>query len=202
MASSSLVHTSGGTMCTNMIDIDTNNEKGSSISRSTPRTRIQARSMQGMFSLARCWSSRTLLLLLLVVVLPVFITAVTDLTDEEGGEEIEPVQAILFPWFAQALGIITFYILSRYAPWLPYTGVLFLLGTIAGIGTVSLTNDHDLAVSMNSFWIPINSEVLLLVFLPGLVFKDSASLSIHLFQKSVGQCLLFAFPMVLAGTGK
>jgi NhaP-type Na+/H+ or K+/H+ antiporter len=41
-----------------------------------------------------------------------------------------------------------------------------------------------------------------LVFLPGLVFKDASSLSIHLFQKSIGQCLIFAFPMVLAGTGK
>jgi NhaP-type Na+/H+ or K+/H+ antiporter len=152
-----------------------------------------------------------LMFLLQVVLLPVCTTAAEGESTEEHTKEaeeheeeieIEPVQAILFPWFAQAMGIITFFILSRYAPWLPYTGVLFLLGTIAGIGTVSLTNDHDLAVSMNSFWIPINSEVLLLVFLPGLVFKDSASLSIHLFQKSVGQCLLFAFPMVLAGTGK
>jgi CPA1 family monovalent cation:H+ antiporter len=53
---------------------------------------------------------------------------------------------------------------------------------------------------MNAFWIPIDSEVLLLVFLPGLVFKDAALLSDHLFQRSIGQCLIFAFPMGLAGT--
>jgi NhaP-type Na+/H+ or K+/H+ antiporter len=78
--------------------------------------------------------------------------------------------------------------------------MLFLFGTIAGIGTVRLMNEHDLAVSMKDFWIPINGEILLLIFLPGLVFKDASSLSIHLFQKSIGQCLIFAFPMVLAGT--
>lgn len=143
-----------------------------------------------LFSLPTAWC----LLVLLLVILPVCTTA------EEEEEGAEPAQAVLFPWFAQALGIVTFYILSRFAPWLPYTGVLFLLGTIAGIGTVRLQIDHDLAVSMNDFWIPINSEVLLLIFLPGLVFKDAASLSIHLFQKSIGQCFIFAFPMVLAGT--
>jgi NhaP-type Na+/H+ or K+/H+ antiporter len=42
--------------------------------------------------------------------------------------------------------------------------------------------------------------VLLLVFLPGLVFKDSSSLNVHLFEKSFWQCIIFAFPVVLAGT--
>jgi NhaP-type Na+/H+ or K+/H+ antiporter len=154
--------------------------------------------MQGMLSLASCSSLAVLLLVLLLAALPVCTTAEELYADEE---EIQPAQAVLFPWFAQALGIITFYILSRFAPWLPYTGVLFLLGTIAGIGTVRLMSDHDLAVSMKDFWIPINSRILLLVFLPGLVYKDAASLSMHLFQKSIVQCLIFAFPLVLAGTG-
>jgi NhaP-type Na+/H+ or K+/H+ antiporter len=149
-----------------------------------------------MSSLASCSSLAVLFLALLLAALPVCTTAEEDAE----GEEMEPIQAVLFPWFAQALGIVTFFILSRYALWLPYTGVLFLLGTIAGIGTVRLMNDYDLAVSMNDFWIPINSDVLLFVFLPGLMFKDAASLSIHLFQKSIGQCIIFAFPMVLAGT--
>jgi NhaP-type Na+/H+ or K+/H+ antiporter len=177
--------------CTDTSDI----EKGSKKRR---RRRLRTRNMQGNYlqSFSPAWrSSLTALLLLLLAILPVCTT-----TDEHTEEETEPAQAVLFPWFAQALGIVTFYILSRFAPWLPYTGVLFLLGTIAGIGTVRLMNDHDLAISMNDFWIPINSEVLLLIFLPGLVFKDAASLSIHLFQKSIGQCLIFAFPMVLAGT--
>jgi hypothetical protein len=141
MASSSLVNTTEGTVCTNMVDMDTNNEKGINSSRRAPRTRtrIQARNMQGMFSLAWCWSTMAVMFLLLVVLLPVCITAEGEEEHEEE-EEIEPVQAVLFPWFAQALGIITFYILSRYAPWLPYTGVLFLLGTIAGIGTSHLMN--------------------------------------------------------------
>jgi NhaP-type Na+/H+ or K+/H+ antiporter len=124
-------------------------------------------------------------------------TTSTVVTNEENAE---PAEAVLFPWFVQALGIAAFVLISRCAPAVPYTAVLFLLGTIMGIGTARLQHDSNLAVSMLEFWFPINSELLLLVFLPGLVFKDASSLSVHLFQKSVGQCLIFAFPMVLAGT--
>ena len=49
-------------------------------------------------------------------------------------------------------------------------------------------------------WTNIDSEVLLLVFLPGLIFKDAMGLNVHLFQKAFTQCLIFAFPLVLLGT--
>jgi len=120
--------------------------------------------------------------------------------DEHGDEGAEPAEAVLFPWFVQALGVIFFFLLTRYSKFLPYTAVLFILGTIMGIGTARLQNENKLAESMVDFWIPIDSELLLLVFLPGLLFKDAACLNIHLFQVAFNQCLIFAFPMVLAGT--
>ena len=49
-------------------------------------------------------------------------------------------------------------------------------------------------------WTQIDAEVLLLVFLPGLIFKDAMGLNVHLFQKAFFQCLVFAFPLVLLGT--
>jgi NhaP-type Na+/H+ or K+/H+ antiporter len=63
-----------------------------------------------------------------------------------------------------------------------------------------MSADHLLHESIQGWWINIDSEVLLLTFLPGLVYKDASSLNVHLLQMALSQCLLFAFPMVLAGT--
>jgi hypothetical protein len=115
----------------------------------------------------------------------------------EGGGE--PVEATLYPWFVQALGILAFFLLTRYMSWLPYTAVMFALGTFMGAATVRLQNENQLSTSILDFWIPIDSELLLNVFLPGLVFKDAVSLNVHLLQRAMGQCLIFAFPLVLAG---
>jgi hypothetical protein len=50
--------------------------------------------------------------------------------EEPHEEEIEPATAVLFPWFILALSVIIYYILSRYAKWLPYTAMCFLLGYV------------------------------------------------------------------------
>ena len=49
-------------------------------------------------------------------------------------------------------------------------------------------------------WMNINGQVLLLVFLPGLIFLDAFTLNVHLFFQSFWQLMTFAFPMVLGGT--
>jgi NhaP-type Na+/H+ or K+/H+ antiporter len=113
--------------------------------------------------------------------------------------EVENHYAILFPSFTLTMGVFTFWFLSRYAQSLPYTGVLFLIGTIMGIGEEALNNSTHLNDTL-SLWVGINSEVLLLVFLPGLIYKDSFTLDVHLFTMALLQCFIFAFPMVLAGT--
>lgn len=82
---------------------------------------------------------------------------------------------------------------------MPYTAVMFLLGTIMGIGVVVVEGNDHISESLY-LWNSIDSEVLLLVFLPGLIFKDAHGLNVHLFRVALPQCLLFAFPMVLAGT--
>jgi len=126
-------------------------------------------------------------------------TIVVRAEDLFGGEDAEPVEATLFPWFAQVLGILSFFFLTHYLNWLPYTAVMFLLGTCMGVATVRLQNENQLNSSILDFWIPIDSELLLNVFLPGLVFKDAVSLNVHLLQVSLWQCLNFAFPLVLGG---
>jgi NhaP-type Na+/H+ or K+/H+ antiporter len=120
--------------------------------------------------------------------------------DGRGGEEAEPAVAVLFPSFSLTIGIVAFWMLSRFAPQLPYTAVMFLIGTFMGIGAASLDSANLLHQSLVEFWINIDSEVLLLTFLPGLIFKDASSLDVHLFRVAFWQCFNFAFPMVLAGT--
>eukprot|EP00550_Attheya_septentrionalis_P004727 CAMPEP_0198294114 /NCGR_PEP_ID=MMETSP1449-20131203/20770_1 /TAXON_ID=420275 /ORGANISM="Attheya septentrionalis, Strain CCMP2084" /LENGTH=100 /DNA_ID=CAMNT_0043993973 /DNA_START=29 /DNA_END=328 /DNA_ORIENTATION=- len=58
--------------------------------------------------------------------------------ENEVGEEVEQAVAVLFPWFIELLGVVAFLLLTRYAPALPYTAVLFLLGTLMGVGTSKL----------------------------------------------------------------
>lgn len=106
---------------------------------------------------------------------------------------------ILFPWFVLAVGIVSFFLLTRYMHFLPYTAVMFLIGTFMGIGIVSWNLDDQLSSSIR-VWEGINSELLLIAFLPGLLFRDAYSMNVFLFQKGFFQCLIMAFPMVLAGT--
>ncbi|KAL3935316.1 MAG: hypothetical protein SGBAC_009144 [Bacillariaceae sp.] len=125
----------------------------------------------------------------------------TDAETENHGELEAPEapHAVLFPAFTLTLGVIVFYVLSRYAKALPYTAVMFLIGTIMGIAT-EFCGFTDHAGQSIRLWIGINSEVLLLVFLPGLLFRDAMAQNVHLFWHSFSQLLIFAFPMVLAGT--
>jgi NhaP-type Na+/H+ or K+/H+ antiporter len=124
-------------------------------------------------------------------------------TGEEGGEhneeeEIPPYHALLLPSFVLTVGVVVYYLLSRYLQALPYTAVMFLIGACMGIGASLRQDDNQLSESI-SMWSHIDSELLLLSFLPGLIFKDSIGLNVHLFSVALVQCLNFAFPMVLAG---
>lgn len=117
--------------------------------------------------------------------------------DETHGHAPE-VLAVLFPWFAEIVGVVAYYLLSRYAHAIPYTAVMFVVGALIGV-LVHHANLGNLLSSAQT-WIGINGEVILLVFLPGLLYLDSYNIDVHLFAASFFQLLLFAFPMVLAGT--
>jgi NhaP-type Na+/H+ or K+/H+ antiporter len=117
---------------------------------------------------------------------------------EEHTEDIPPAHAVLFPAFTLTIGVVAFYLLARYAHALPYTAVMFFVGALMGIGAELWDVDDHLNESLR-LWLPIDSEVLLLIFLPGLIFKDSMGQNVHLFRIALPQLLIFAFPMVLAG---
>lgn len=114
-------------------------------------------------------------------------------------EEADPSYAVLFPSFITTLGVFVFYFLSRYLPFLPYTAVMFILGTFIGLGVSLGVRDSHIHQTVVD-WQNINSEVLLLVFLPGLIFKDAMGQNVYLFWTAMVQMIIFAFPCVLAGT--
>lgn len=93
-----------------------------------------------------------------------------------------------------------FFYLSFSIHALPYTAVMFVVGTAMGIAAEVGSDQTDHLTESLQLWINIDSEVLLLVFLPGLIFKDAHGLDVHLFRIAFGQCFIFAFPLVLAGT--
>ena len=120
--------------------------------------------------------------------------------ENEGFEVEEPGVAVLFPWFTIVIGSLAYFIITRFADFMPYTAVMFVIGTIMGVSNSRLESHNHLHESIAEYWREIDSEVLLLVFLPGLIFKDAWSLDSNLFQKAFLQMLNFAFPMVLGGT--
>ena len=125
----------------------------------------------------------------------------TTTTQEDESQDEAAVDAVFFPWFAQLLGIVVYYVLSRYARAIPFTAMMFLIGLAIGAGVELSPNEQEnVASGSASTWMQIPGNLILMIFLPGLLYVDSYAIDVHLFLKSFSQLFLFAFPMVLAGT--
>ena len=98
------------------------------------------------------------------------------------------------------MAIFIYYALSRYLTFIPYTAIVFLVGVGIGYNAAYYQNQNAILVSSLN-WITMNGQVILLVFLPGLIFYDAVTINVHLFFQAFWQLIIFAFPMVLAGTG-
>lgn len=100
--------------------------------------------------------------------------------------------------FVEITGVFVYFFLSRYAHAIPYTAVMFIVGFFIGF-SVQRVNSNGITDS-TQLWLGIEGEVILLVFLPGLLYLDSYNIDVHLFIQSFWQLVVFAFPMVLGGT--
>lgn len=123
----------------------------------------------------------------------------TESSSESVFESMEnEIYAVFFPWFVQFLGVAAYYLLSRYAHIIPATAVMFVVGALIGFQVPRVPENHITGSAQT--WIGIEGKVLLLVFLPGLLFLDSYKMDFHLFIMTFWQVVILAFPMVLAGT--
>ena len=114
--------------------------------------------------------------------------------------QFQPWLALLWPFFILAISIVVHFLRSRFLPAIPFTCVMFLVGTIQGIATSYGYQSNDMLTQSTLMWENINPELLFMVFLPGLIFGDAYNLDIHLLKDSLWQCIIMAFPMVLLGT--
>jgi hypothetical protein len=120
-----------------------------------------------------------LLLLLLLLCFPPLTPAFLDDSVLYHLQDASPATAVLFPWVVQCLGVIVFFVLTRFEIPLPYAACMFLVGTFAGLGAVLSARKADTTETLDQLstsilqWSNINSAVLLLVFLPGLIFRDA-----------------------------
>jgi len=118
-----------------------------------------------------------------------------------------PADAILYPWVMQLLGCFSLFILTRFNIPIPYAAIMFIWGALFGF-IPSLTKEtHDDDSPFRNYlrnsiisWTNINSASLLLIFLPGLIFKEAVEIPINLFQVAIVQIWILSFPMVLVGT--
>ena len=110
---------------------------------------------------------------------------ISRLLSSNNDDEVQTPNAILFPWLTSLVGVIVYYVISRYAYGVPTTAVMFLIGAI--MGYFSLQHGNALAESI-SLWLGINGEVIILSFLPGLLFLDSYNINVYLFKKAFLRC--------------
>ena len=90
-------------------------------------------------------------------------------------------------------------LLSRCAHGIPYTAVMFVLFGSLSVIFLKDHMEHQYLPFLVQQWLHINDLIILLVFLPGLLYLDSFMVDTHIFFGALGQILTFTFPMVLGG---
>lgn len=80
---------------------------------------------------------------------------------------------------------------------IPYTSIITVFGLILGIYYESLGR---LGVAVK-VWSTIDAHLLLLLFLPALIFESAFNSDWHIFKVEFGQVLIMAGPMLLGSTG-
>ena len=129
------------------------------------------------------------------------ITTTHDYYDCPCCDYFEPQFALLFPWIIEIVGILVQFLLIQFDSAVPYAAVMFLVG--AGLGSFATwhsTGCCNAVVLSILQWTQIDSNVLLLTILPGLILRDAMELDFDVFMMASGQLLLLAYPMVLIGT--
>ncbi|XP_047969241.1 LOW QUALITY PROTEIN: sodium/hydrogen exchanger 8-like [Salvia hispanica] len=112
--------------------------------------------------------------------------------------EGDPSDAVLFVGISLVLGIACRHALGG-TP-VPYTLALLLLGI--ALGALEYGTHHRLGKLGDGIhlWANIDPELLLVVFLPALLFESSFSMEVHQIKRCIMQMFLLAVPGVLIST--
>ncbi len=113
-------------------------------------------------------------------------------------EKPESQVMVEFLFFALFIGALITYILSRFAPGLPYTVVIFATGAALSFMFTPIDNGNSLKQSEH-LWNGFQPELLLFVFLPALLFGEAMSLNFHHVRGAVVPAAILAGPGALFG---
>ncbi|KAL8157682.1 sodium/hydrogen exchanger 8-like [Apium graveolens] len=115
--------------------------------------------------------------------------------EEDGGN---PTDAVIFVGISLVLGIASRQLLKGTR--VPYTVALLILGI--ALGSIEYGTHHHLGRIGDGIrlWATIDPDLLLAVFLPGLLFESSFSMEVHQIKRCMVQMLLLAGPGVLMST--
>jgi NhaP-type Na+/H+ or K+/H+ antiporter len=99
------------------------------------------------------------------------------------------------------IGVGLNFVLIQFQSNVPYAAVMFMVGTVLGmLATIQGTGCCNAFILSTLMWTQIDSNVLLLTILPGLILRDAMEVNFDIFMLALGQLLLLAYPMVLLGT--
>ena len=110
--------------------------------------------------------------------------ALSEANNEQGIDHMANV--VLFPWLTMLTGCFIYYLISRSRVKMPYTAVMFIVGAVMGY-CAKENIGHNAVTESTKMWIGIDGEVLLLAFLPALLFVDSYESNAYLFKKAFSQ---------------
>ncbi|WOH15660.1 hypothetical protein DCAR_0935203 [Daucus carota subsp. sativus] len=117
---------------------------------------------------------------------------------EEEEDSSSPSDAVIFVGISLVLGIASRQLLKGTR--VPYTVALLILGI--ALGSIEYGTHHHLGKIGDGIrlWANIDPDLLLAVFLPGLLFESSFSMEVHQIKRCMAQMLLLAGPGVLIST--
>lgn len=132
---------------------------------------------------------------IILVYMLLLLSSTTATTAEENAESMlddsgSPL-GVLYFLVAFTLGCFTLKILSRYAPNLPYTVVVFLEGLFFAVLAEKniFSNQMGTATAM---WLSVDPKLFLILFLPVLLFNECMELDTQLVKKIFKQALILA----------
>ena len=105
---------------------------------------------------------------------------------------------VVFLFTALLIGAMVTFILSRYAPEIPYTVVVFAIGAILNMIFTGVSSDDVLKQSQN-MWNNMEPELILYLFLPALLFGEAMSLNFHHVRGAFIPAAILAGPGALFG---
>ncbi|GMH39853.1 hypothetical protein BSKO_07757 [Bryopsis sp. KO-2023] len=108
-----------------------------------------------------------------------------------------PSSAVLFVGVVLLVGIVTRNLMQSVP--VPYTALLLVWGILMGVADSSFADWEHMAHAIE-LWKSMDPALLLLVFLPVLIYASANSLDFHTFKQCFGQVLVLAGPGVVIGT--